>query len=164
MKRFGKITVKALIIILICAGLYMGHGWIEKAKAGESASFTLTIPVLPSYGVTTVDNVYWIVYDIDTGYLADGAGASAGVTAVDTTWDNAVIESAHAGTNVWVSAGTIPALDNSKRWAIAGFENATPANTDTPKYVFLLDPENKVIGGEFYRYTKNGSLKVANNP
>ncbi len=129
LKKLGFVKVSAIIALSFIIGLTVMM-LPQVVKASTYDSHALSIPDKSSYGITDLDNVYLIFYDIDTLYMAN---KTTGTPAIDTTWANAAVPCAKIGTNVFATACTVPALDQNIRWAVIGFENGTPANTDAIK-------------------------------
>lgn len=151
MKRFMlTISISTAMSILamylaLCARVY----------GATAASHTLILPVLGEYissgKITSPNNIYAILVDMDTGYLAH---STTGATSLTTTWSNAAIEGTLmsdegiGGTNTFCVKLSIPPLNASARWLIAIFENATPADTDTPIFVQRYSPNARCWFGD----------------
>ena len=118
--------MKKLILPLLLLSLLVGCQTAPMSGA-TIASQTFVLPNTPT--VTHDTNTYLIIYDIATGNMAN---ASTGAVAAGNTWGNCDIATAVHAQNGQVYTATIPALDNSYRYAMAVFSAASPAKTDSP--------------------------------
>jgi hypothetical protein len=99
--------------------------------------------VLPSSStVTHTANTYIVIWDRRTGNLV----ADAGTVAAANAWTDGDIATAVHAENGTVWLATIPALESVYEYAMAVYDNASPAKTDVPTMgPFLYDPSSRTV-------------------
>jgi len=107
----------------------------------------LGFPVPASWGVSDIDDIYCIFVEYPTMYMAH---KTTGVTALDTSWENAAVVGAKqsttdTGTNTFSWVCDPPPLDVTKAWAVCFFENSTPVETDSLIASLWYDPDENVM-------------------
>jgi hypothetical protein len=138
MKRYGKITLGLVMVIIALAMILAVH----KVSAASSRATTLTFPTGTMESRSALSNPYFILYYTRTGYLIN---ATTGVAAADVTWANAAFDEGHwTGGVVSTITGwpnfIIPAIDGSEEIGMIVCDGASPANTDTIYVSCLYDP------------------------
>ena len=119
-KYYGKITVAAIVLLLVFAAIWIAAVLVNPARAA-------TYPARTFLFRGSYTNPYVILFDAANGNVVN---YSTGEPGASETWEaNDIAASQHAQSDFWTAA--LPTLDDTRRYILCIGDNASPTETDT---------------------------------
>jgi hypothetical protein len=145
-------TLIAILVCLMLAGLILLSIFPRTAIAETQDNARIAVPIDPDWNVTDADDLYIVMADTATAYMAH---KTTGTAAVNTTWANAAIEggtqktvdTASGGANSKWAVFDPPPLDKSVEWGFVVCEmvGGSVADTDTTHAYFRYNAETNLF-------------------
>ena len=145
-KYYGKITVAAIVLVLVFAAIWIAAVLVNPVKAAEKYTNTFMFSTRNFSGTYTYPEVVFV--EFPSGNVAN---KTTGVAAVAETWENNdTTATQHAESDFWTV--TTPPLASNKEWVIcicAAASAGGSVETDTMECWFYSPAVNRVCDSSF---------------